>query len=77
MHPEDTEPREISEFRAEVRAWIGDHRPGDPGFKLPQTFLEVESQEQFEYLRDWQRKVFDAGYLGLDWPREYGGQGDP
>ncbi len=29
------------------------------------------------FLREWQRKVFDAGYLGLDWPAEYGGKGDP
>jgi alkylation response protein AidB-like acyl-CoA dehydrogenase len=37
----------------------------------------VESERQFDFLREWQRKVFDAGYLGLDWPAEYGGKGDP
>jgi alkylation response protein AidB-like acyl-CoA dehydrogenase len=73
-----SEPPEVAAFRAEVRAWIATNRPGDPGFKLPQTFLEVESDRQFEYLRDWQRRLHDAGYLGLDWPREYGGGGaDP
>jgi alkylation response protein AidB-like acyl-CoA dehydrogenase len=35
-----------------------------------------ESDRQFDFLREWQRKVFDAGYLGLDWPSEYGGGGD-
>jgi alkylation response protein AidB-like acyl-CoA dehydrogenase len=74
---EDVEPKEIAEFRREVRAWIGANRPPDPGFKLPQSFLEVESDRQFDYLRAWQRKVYDAGYLGLDWPKEYGGGGDP
>lgn len=73
---EDVEPREIAEFRREVRAWMEANRPTDPGFKLPQSFLEVESDRQFDFLRDWQRKVFDAGYLGLDWPSEYGGKGD-
>jgi alkylation response protein AidB-like acyl-CoA dehydrogenase len=73
---EADESRETAEFRAEVRAWIESHKPADPGFKLPQTFLEVESDRQFDFLREWQRKVFDAGYLGLDWPIEYGGGGD-
>ncbi len=72
---EETEPREIAEFRREVRAWIEANRPGDPGFKLPQSFLEVESDRQFEFLRAWQRKLYEAGYLGLDWPAEYGGHG--
>jgi alkylation response protein AidB-like acyl-CoA dehydrogenase len=31
--------------------------------------------EEFTVLRDWQRQVFDAGYVGLLWPREYGGRG--
>jgi alkylation response protein AidB-like acyl-CoA dehydrogenase len=74
---DETESKEIADFRRDVRAWIESNKPAHPGFKLPQSFLEVESERQFEYLRDWQRKVFDAGYLGLDWPAEYGGKGDP
>jgi alkylation response protein AidB-like acyl-CoA dehydrogenase len=73
---EELEPKEIADFRREVRSWMEANKPPDPGFKLPQSFLEVESDRQFDFLRDWQRKVFDAGYLGLDWPAEYGGQGD-
>ncbi len=26
-------------------------------------------------LRAWQRQLYDAGWVGLGWPREYGGQG--
>jgi alkylation response protein AidB-like acyl-CoA dehydrogenase len=75
--PEETESRENEEFRRDVRAWMAANKPAHPGFKLPQSFLEVESERQFEFLRAWQRKVYDAGYLGLDWPAEYGGKGDP
>jgi len=74
--PEEAEPPEIAEFRREVRAWIAANRPPAPDFVMPQNFLFVETDEQFEYLRDWQRKVYEAGYLGLDWPAEYGGGGD-
>jgi len=73
---EEVEPREIAGFRAEVRAWIRANRPPEPDFVMPQNFLFVETDAQFEYLRDWQRKVYEAGYLGLDWPAGYGGGGD-
>jgi alkylation response protein AidB-like acyl-CoA dehydrogenase len=66
---------ELRDFRHQVRDWIAKEKPPLPSFKLPQTFLEVESTEQFEWLRAWQRKVYDAGYLGFDVPEEYGGRG--
>ena len=69
---------ELDDFRRQVIGWIAANKPAIPDFKLPQSFLEVESDQQFHFLRDWQRKVYDAGYLGFDVPREYGGQGvDP
>ena len=66
---------ELNEFRAEVSAWLTENAPGDPGFLLPQSFMEVGTDQQFEFLRGWQRKVYDAGYLGMAWPTEYGGGG--
>jgi alkylation response protein AidB-like acyl-CoA dehydrogenase len=72
------EAPELSEFRAQVRAWIAENKPAPPDFLLPQSFLEVETREQFDYLRAWQARVYEAGYIGFDTPREYGGQGvDP
>ncbi len=69
--------QELDEFRAEVRAWFENNKPADPGFLLPQSFMEVGTDEQFYFLRDWQRKVYEAGYLGMAWPKEYGGGGKP
>jgi len=72
------EPRELPEladFRREVRAWIAANQPAAPTFVLPQSFLEVETREQFDYLRAWQNALYGAGFLGFDVPREYGGQG--
>jgi len=69
--------QEQNEFRAEVSAWLKENNPGDPGFLLPESFMEVGTDQQFEYLRNWQRKVYEAGYLGMSWPEEYGGRGMP
>ena len=66
---------ELEEFRAEVASWLEENRPQKPNFLLPETFMEVGSDEQFHYLRDWQQKVYEAGYLGMTWPEEYGGYG--
>jgi alkylation response protein AidB-like acyl-CoA dehydrogenase len=73
MGGESGETAELAKFRNEVQGFIEKTKPARPRFKLPQTFLEVESREQFDYLRAWQAAVYDAGYLGFDVPAEYGG----
>jgi alkylation response protein AidB-like acyl-CoA dehydrogenase len=68
---------ELTEFEREADAWFAQHKPPHPGFILPETFMEVGSDQQFEFLRDWQRQVYEAGYVGMAWPKEYGGGGLP
>jgi alkylation response protein AidB-like acyl-CoA dehydrogenase len=67
--------QELSEFRAQVSAWLADNKPADPGFLLPQSFMEVGTEQQLDFLREWQYRVYSAGYLGMAWPRQYGGGG--
>ena len=66
---------ELEDFQAEAEAWFKENDPRDPGFLLPQSFMEVGTDQQFEFLRNWQRKVYEAGYLGMAWPKEFGGGG--
>ena len=59
--------------------------PEDEAYRLKlRTWLEANmpAQEQphdqdsaFEYRRDWQRKLHGVGWVGIHWPKEYGGQG--
>lgn len=72
-----SETAEHIQLRAQVREWIDANRPPQPDFLEPENFMFVETDEQFEYLKSWQRKLYDAGYLGMDWPAEYGGGGHP
>ena len=74
---QDVESLEMVELREEVRAWIQQNRPPKPEFLEPENFMFVETNRQFEYLLEWQRKLFEAGYLGMEWPAEYGGGGRP
>ena len=71
-----TTEKERQEFQQEVAAWFLENNPGDPGFLLPETFMEVGTDAQFEYLRDWQRKVYEAGLSGYRVAGRIWGQGD-
>ena len=68
-------PEELSRFEKQCDAWFAENTLRDPGFMLPLTFMEVSTDQQFDFLRNWQRKVYEAGYFGMSWPTEYGGYG--
>ncbi len=72
---EHTDKKALAEFSAETDAWFAENTPRDPGFMMPLTFMEVSTDQQFDFLRNWQRKVWEAGYLGAAWPSDYGGGG--
>ncbi|HWP44676.1 MAG TPA: acyl-CoA dehydrogenase, partial [Blastocatellia bacterium] len=60
-------------FRDEFRAWLESNIPD--GWARIQTRGHGSSQERFEFLRAWQKKMYEAGWVGIHWPREYGGRG--
>lgn len=58
---------EEQHFREECRDWLhanvtGERRP-----------MDAEAAIQFD--KAWQRRLFDAGWAGINWPKEYGGRG--
>jgi alkylation response protein AidB-like acyl-CoA dehydrogenase len=58
-----------AQFRNDVRTWLEKNLPELP-WPEPADMLE-----RLPFWRQWQRMLFDAGYAGLTWPTEYGGQG--
>src|SRR5207245_2897102 len=54
-------------FRDEVRAWLKANAPRDRDGHEMKTFIDNR--------RAWQRKLHEAGYVGITWPEEYGGRG--
>ncbi|HEY4237128.1 MAG TPA: acyl-CoA dehydrogenase family protein [Gaiellaceae bacterium] len=63
---------EEAEFRAELRVWVDANLPEDKrgGRGGAQRFEDP-------FIREWSRKLYAAGYAGLTWPKEYGGQSAP
>ncbi len=49
-------------FRERLHSWLETNTPQIDG-------------KDVEALKAWQKKLFEAGWLGLNWPSEYGGQG--
>lgn len=58
-------------FRDEVRAWLQANVPLDWEARRARD----DMQDRFTFLRAWQKKVCDAGWAGVSWPKEYGGRG--
>lgn len=54
-------------FRETCRAWLGENVPTQP--------RPLDALDALPFDKTWQRKLFDAGWAGINWPREYGGRG--
>ncbi|ORV86209.1 acyl-CoA dehydrogenase family protein [Mycolicibacterium iranicum] len=62
-----TDTPEEAEFRTRLRAWLTEHAaeaviPDDPG-------------ERADAANAWHHTLYEAGYIGLSFPTEYGGHG--
>ena len=66
-------PEQIT-FRDEVRDWLKRNIPRD-WIERVRGGADVPRPEAFAFMRDWQRQMYEAGLVGLTWPKEYGGRG--
>ncbi|MDQ3620747.1 MAG: acyl-CoA dehydrogenase [Actinomycetota bacterium] len=64
-------PEEAS-FRSELRSWLEEN--------LPDGWRELSPSRtrwNADVSREWSKKLYEAGYVGLTWPKEYGGRAAP
>lgn len=64
---------ELADFRDRVRRHIAAHAPP---FAAREGRRAPESAEQEAHLRTWFAGLFEAGFVGADWPVEHGGRAD-
>jgi len=60
------------DFREEVRDWIDKNIPGDFGTDAWPKPDDPKELMQCSY--DWMKKLHEGGWVGIDWPKEYGGR---
>src|SRR5205807_4010389 len=64
---------EQAAYRERVRTWLEEHRAEAPALR-GEDAIEDED-ERIAAHRAWQRRLAEAGFVGITWPEEYGGQG--
>jgi alkylation response protein AidB-like acyl-CoA dehydrogenase len=65
---------EQQSFRDEVRAWLQANLPNGWA-EQAHAGSDVPRADAYDALRTWQRKMYEAGLVGVTWPKEYGGRG--
>jgi alkylation response protein AidB-like acyl-CoA dehydrogenase len=55
-------------FRSGLRAWLAANVPAERA-------EHATLPDEVAYLRVWQKRLAEAGWVGIHWPREYGGRG--
>jgi alkylation response protein AidB-like acyl-CoA dehydrogenase len=68
------DPLDDEAFRARFRRWLAENLPegwGEPGY------VEPPGPERLALLKAWSRRLYEAGYVGMTWPAQFGGRGAP
>ncbi|MFZ9696193.1 MAG: acyl-CoA dehydrogenase family protein [Ilumatobacteraceae bacterium] len=60
----------IEAFRARAEAWLATNAP-----TAPRDYGAICPPDLIERGRDWQIRLNEAGFTGIHWPAEHGGQG--
>ncbi len=64
---------EEAAFRDEVKAWLSENLVGE--FARIGGSRGTADEENWDLRMEWERKLGEAGWIGLGWPEEYGGRG--
>lgn len=66
----DLRPTEAEEtFRHELRSWLSE---AVPAHGVPPARNDWAARREWD--TNWQRKMYDAGWAGISWPKAYGGR---
>ena len=61
----------IEAFRTDLRQWLAANVPDD---LRPEKAALLPESERITRLRAWQAKLAEARWVGITWPKEYGGR---
>jgi alkylation response protein AidB-like acyl-CoA dehydrogenase len=67
------DPESVQEFAARARTWLAENMPRIDPSNPP--FMVRSEQESWDRAKGLQRKLYEGGFAGICFPREYGGLG--
>ena len=62
-------------FRQEFRSWLAKNKPAKVSEDTPMDEMHEGGSDEWKRRLDWHRKMHAGGWVGLSWPKEYGGRG--
>jgi len=64
-------------FRQGVKDWLEENMKELPAWWFDRSLLRPDtgSEEYRQFSLWWHRKLYNAGFVGIGWPKEYGGRG--
>ncbi|GAB3028723.1 acyl-CoA dehydrogenase family protein [Mycobacterium bourgelatii] len=68
-----TTQESVAEFAARARAWLADHMP--PIDPLARPAAPRDDEASWQRARELQQRLYEGGFAGICFPREYGGLG--
>jgi alkylation response protein AidB-like acyl-CoA dehydrogenase len=69
------EVEDLDSFRQRLRAWLKDNMPKAGPLKKPDMVSDEGELAQVNESRELQGRLFEGGFAGLVFPKEYGGAG--
>jgi alkylation response protein AidB-like acyl-CoA dehydrogenase len=63
----------VAEFRSRAKAWLAENMP--PQEPDQAALLERDAEASWGRARELQKRLYDGGFAGICFPREYGGLG--
>jgi alkylation response protein AidB-like acyl-CoA dehydrogenase len=68
-----TQSPEIETTRHQFRAWLRDSLPAFAAWEEIKETATLDAR--IDFLKRWQRRLYDSGWIAVHWPAEYGGRG--
>src|ERR1700747_3822148 len=66
---------EHAAFRSEIRRWLEGNLPSEICVDDAADQRVAPDRETLDKRIQWQKTMHSAGWVGISWPKEYGGRG--
>jgi alkylation response protein AidB-like acyl-CoA dehydrogenase len=62
-------------FRAELKSWLEANLPSRERTEDAEDYISDQGASHWQRRVAWHKKMYSGGWVGISWPKEYGGRG--